>query len=108
MYGNMDVGANTTYNITADASIWTQVQMNMANLKLMVAELQSCNEKLHHQISNITAESSKEMLSPFKKPIRVKKETARTIKIHKPYLITIVCGVNILEKIIDQSKTWRS
>lgn len=46
MHTSMDVGSNPPHNITADASIWTQIQNDGVTLKHFVTELQLNNEKL--------------------------------------------------------------
>jgi len=94
MHENMDVGSNPPQNIIVDASIWTQIQNDNVTLKYMVTELRLNNEKLQLQISEMNAGSSKEILSPSKKPIKVRNEVAETsVKIHKPPPITVY-GVN--------------
>ncbi|VVC44072.1 Endonuclease/exonuclease/phosphatase [Cinara cedri] len=116
MYENI---TNPPHNIVINVSIWTQIQNDNSALKQMVAELQSSIKKLDLQISEMmisdemTTGSSKDNLSPSKKPIKVLKEIARTsIKIHKPPLIT-VCGSkdtwisNIYNRTSKQPHSWR-
>jgi len=100
MHDNMDVGTNPPQNIIVDASIWTQIQNDNVTLIYIVTELRLNNEKLQLQISEMNGGSSKEILSPSKKPIIVTKEVAKTsVKIHKPSPIK-VCGVNYFKQLM--------
>jgi len=66
----------------------------------LILKLQSNNEKLKLQISEMTTSSSSEMLSPPKKYITITNEVARTsVKIYKPYPIT-VSRVNDFKKLV--------
>ncbi|VVC34393.1 Hypothetical protein CINCED_3A017081 [Cinara cedri] len=94
MYENINDGANPPQNILVNSSIRIQIKYdNSSALKKIVAELQSSNEKLQLQISEMTTGSSKDIWSTPKKAIKVMKEITRTsIKIHKPPPITILMG----------------